>query len=198
MKSNALLLFDLGGVLIDVADFAPLNSMRTHPFPATAFKEQWLRSTAVRRFETGKCTAAEFARAIIAEWDLVVAPEDFLATFSDWPKGFFPQARDLIRTLRRTYRVGCFSNSNILHWQRFGGFKDVFDIALSSHLLGVIKPDRDAFLRALLECGSAPHEVRFFDDSPSNVRAANAVGIRAFHVDGFQALLRVLQREGVM
>jgi putative hydrolase of the HAD superfamily len=152
----------------------------------------------VRRFERGECSAADFAAEVVAEFGARVTPERFLVEFTGWPKGFYPEARTLLGALKEKYRLACLSNSNAVHWERFDAFSGVFDVALSSHLLGVIKPDREAFLRALDECAVEAHEVWFFDDALSNVEAAESVGMRAFHVDGFEALKETLVREGII
>jgi glucose-1-phosphatase len=198
MSLPSLLLFDLGGVLLENTVFENLNRMLPTSLDTAALKDQWLKSSAVRRFELGESAPSEFAVEFISEWKVAISPDAFLSQFAMWPKGLYPGARELLRSLRQEYRVGCLSNSNALHWERFGDFKDDFDIALSSHLLGVIKPDREAFTVALHECGKEPHEVYFFDDSLSNTQAAENLGVRSFHVDGFAALEQVLHREGLV
>ncbi|OAI09274.1 hypothetical protein A1332_06150 [Methylomonas methanica] len=94
--------------------------------------------------------------------------------------------------------VGCLSNSNPLHWQRFGELEDDFDITLFSHLLGAIKPDPEIFVLALGKCDVEPSEVYFFDDCSANVHSAQSLGITAFHVDGFESLQDVLNIQGLM
>lgn len=84
-----------------------------------------------------------------------------------------------------------------MHWEKFGGFKNDFDIAISSHQLGAIKPDNEAFLKALEICSVKPSEVFFFDDSTANIYTANSLGIQAFHVVGFESLLNVLREEKI-
>ena len=198
MTHAALLLFDLGGVLIENAVFDSLNPMLPQPLDSVAIRERWLTSPAVLGFELGRIPATEFAEQFIAEWNIAMTPQAFLEAFIDWPKGFYAGASECVGILRQRYRVGCLSNSNALHWAKFDGFEGVFDIALSSHLLGVIKPDEAAFVRALAECRVPAEDVVFFDDSQPNVKMAQSLGIRAFHVDGFAALMPVLQAEGLM
>jgi glucose-1-phosphatase len=161
-------------------------------------KERWLFSPSVRRFERGEIASCEFAQSFITEWGLRLTPQAFVKEFASWPREFFPGAREIIRDLRTTYRVGCLSNSNALHWERFGGFEEDFDITLFSHLLGAVKPDCEIFLLALRECGVEPSEVYFFDDCCANVRTAQSLGITAFHVDGFKSLQDVLRIQGLL
>ena len=198
MTTPALLLFDLGGVLIENATFTRLNQLLHPPLPLTTLKNCWLTSDAVRQFELGQISPDDFANAFIAEWQIQLDPAAFLSEFTSWPSGFYPQAREALHALRGKFRVGCLSNSNVLHWKRFGSFADEFDIALSSHQLGAIKPDANAFVRAFEACGCEPSAVCFFDDQFSNVQTAQTLGACAFHVDGIAALLHTLRDEGLL
>jgi len=198
METPSLLLFDLGGVLLENATFESLSRLLPEPANLVTVKDRWLASPTVRRFELGKMPADQFAEAFIDEWKIRLTPDAFLKEFESWPNGFYPRAAETLSTLRGRYRVGCLSNSNVVHWERFGGFNDHFDIALSSHQLGAIKPDDDAYLRALRQCGAAPSATWFFDDQPVNVETAQRLGIRAYHVEGMTDLLRVLQSEGLL
>lgn len=194
MTAPALLLFDLGGVLLENASLARLNPLLPVPMAPAAFKERWLRSPAVRSFEIGAIDAATFADAFVQEWQVPLSREAFLAEFASWPLGFYPGARELLARLRQRYRIACLSNSNEVHWARFGGFVDVFELALSSHEIGAIKPDDEAFLLTLTRCGVAPADVVFFDDTHSNVVAARRLGMRACQVEGMAELEAALAR----
>jgi len=186
MPRPSVLLFDLGGVLVDTSGFSRLNELLAEPKDLIVLKEMWLASPAVRQFELGLSAPAEFAQAFIAEWRLTCDSQKFLAEFASWPKGLYPGVAELLDMLRQRYRVVCLSNSNAIHWAQFRSFLDHFHISLSSHLLGVIKPDADCFTRALQECGDVPASaVAFFDDSISNVASARKLGMQAFHVNGF-------------
>lgn len=198
MKTPSLLLFDLGGALVENAGFERLNRLLPQPLDESSIRDRWLASSVVRQFELGEIGAETFANRFTAEWRLAVSASDFLADFAAWPKGLYPGAQEMVRSLRRKYRVGCLSNSNALHWSAFESFIGQFDVALSSHLLGSIKPDRAAFVRALDECGAGPEEVCFFDDSIANVRAAHGLGIRAFHADGFRSLQDLPLTQGLL
>jgi HAD superfamily hydrolase (TIGR01509 family) len=192
------LLFDLGGVVIHNTGFERLNALLSEPLAAPALKQRWLASDAVRAFELGKVPAEVFAQAFTAEWKLRCPADAFIAEFATWPKGLYPGAATLLARLRRRHRTACLTNSNARHWQGFGGFSEHFDHALSSHLLGVIKPDIASFRRALAVLEAEPGGVTFFDDSEQNIQAAARIGIHAIHVDGFDELLRAVAREKLL
>ena len=73
----------------------------------------------------------------------------------------------------------------------------MFDFALSSHQIGHVKPDAEAFVYLLNETGARPENVYFFDDLQPNIVAAQALGIRAIQVEGISALKAALRREGL-
>ena len=50
----------------------------------------------------------------------------------------------------------------------------------SGHL-GLVKPEREIYLRAAAELGASPGDVVFVDDRPVNVGAAESVGMSAIH-----------------
>jgi len=192
----AVLLFDLGGVLLENVGFEHFNALLPSPIPSEELKTQWLRSPAVRSFEAGKCKPEDFARNVVSEWKLPLSPTAFLEAFTYWPKGLYVGAAELLAALRKRYVVACLSNSNEIHWQRFNGFREHFDFSLSSHLLGEVKPDPRCFTRALQECDTTAGTVAFFDDSLTNVAGARALGIEAFHVNGLSEVRHLLFKRG--
>ncbi|MEO8835235.1 MAG: HAD family phosphatase [Caldimonas sp.] len=196
MRQPAVLLFDLGGVLVENVGFERLNALLPSPMPTEELKTRWLASPAVRSFEVGACSPAVFAGNVVSEWKLSLSPGSFLEAFTSWPKGLYPGASELLASLRSRQVLACLSNSNAVHWQRFNGFREHFQISLSSHLLGEVKPDPECFMRALRECKATPAEVAFFDDSLTNVAGARAVGIEAFHVNGLSEVRRSLAANG--
>lgn len=193
-----MLLFDLGGVLVENSGFQRLSQLLKTSRDPDSIKDRWLTSIAVRRFELGQFSPNEFANAFTSEWDISLSPEDFLAEFATWPRGFYSGAPEILRLLRTEHRVGCLSNSNALHWERFGGFKRDFDFTFSSHLMGCIKPEKQAFHHVLKACAAEPEETYFFDDSLPNVRSAEEIGLKAFHVEGFNEVMRILRHEGLL
>lgn len=189
------LVFDLGGVLLENATFARLAALGTGSGPE--LESRWLASPAVRTFERGESSPGAFAAAFVREWALSVSPEEFLAEFATWPSGLYPGASHLLARLRPRHRLACLSNSNAVHWHRFRGFLDAFDIALSSHLLGAVKPDAECFRRALDVLQVAPGDIVYFDDARENVDAASRLGLRAHQVVGFDALVEAVDMLGL-
>lgn len=185
-----VLLFDLGGVLIENQMFSELKRLMHTDKSEAQLIEMWLTSKAAREFELGRCSPNEFANSIIEQFGLQLGPREFLDSFKSWPKGFYPGAEPLLAELKLKFRICCLSNSNEVHWTSF--ITGHFEHALSSHLLGCIKPDREAFDTALKVIDVAPDKVCYFDDAALNVDAARSCGMLAHHTIGFDALRSTL------
>ena len=60
-------------------------------------------------------------------------------------------------------------------------FLDAFDVAVISGHAGAVKPDRRIYEILLERVGLGPEDLLFIDDSPANVRAAEALGMATIH-----------------
>lgn len=193
-SAKPFILFDLGGVLIENVGFERLARLLPEPIGLAALRQRWLSSRSVRQFELGLVDAQTFARDLVEGWQLSCPAATFLDEFRDWPTGFYPGALDLLARLREHHRIGCLTNSNALHWARFDGFSGLFDVTLSSHRIGSIKPDRACFAYAITACDTRAADVVYLDDAILNVDAARRAGIDAEQVEGFDAVLTALRR----
>lgn len=195
-----VVLFDLGNVLVEVAGFQQLAAWLGETDLDTVV-EQWLVSPAVRRFERGLCSPEAFGDAIVAEYRLPVSSKAFLDDFARWGQGLSPGAAALVDEVRLRARVACFSNSNQIHWHSQKDHREIkalFEIAFSSHEIGKVKPDREAFVYVVEALGVAPQDVVFVDDSATNVAAARAMGINAHRVRGVAAARAALADLGLV
>ena len=196
MALPRLLLFDLGGVLVDYDPIGPLTELLPHRDDHRDIVRRWGSRRELRRLETGQCPPTEFATAVIAEFGLRLSAEEFLANFARWDRGPPPGAIELLRSLRSGFRLACLSNNNEIHWRRLRTVFAVdreFDATYLSHEMGVMKPDRRAYERVLAHERVAPHDTVFIDDNADNVAAAHALGIEAYRCSGIEAVRRQLR-----
>jgi glucose-1-phosphatase len=184
------ILFDLGGVLADWTGPQALRALLPTPVSDVDYARRWTRCTATDRFERGEIAPLDFARAFALDWQLALAPQEVLARYVGWLRGFYPGAVELLAALRPQARVACLSNTNAAHWDSPAGqaIRAEFELALASHELGLRKPQPEIFRQALFRLNAAPAEVLYFDDLAPNVAAAKAAGMQAHHVAGLPAL----------
>ena len=119
MNGGKVILFDLGGVLIENNGRAALTAMLPQPLPASEMWRKWLDSPVVRQFERGRISADEFASSFVREWDINLEPSVFIREFATWPRGLYDGAETLLHGLKGTHHLACLSNTNAIHWRRF-------------------------------------------------------------------------------
>jgi len=197
MRNGQVILFDLGGVLIESTGRASLRALLPDKPGRDQVLDRWIQSPTVKQFERGLLSPQAFAAAFINECQLPLGPGEFLETFATWPKGFFTGAEALVRALRTQHRVACLSNTNSVHWERVPELPTLFDASFPSHLTGFLKPEREAYDHALRKLEVKANAVYFFDDLLPNIVAARAVGMNAFHVRGFSDIGPTLRAEGL-
>ena len=72
-----VILFDLGGVLMNFGGLARLSDLAGKKQDA-ALRTRWISSEWVQAFERGACTAGEFAQSVVNELELDLTPAAFL------------------------------------------------------------------------------------------------------------------------
>lgn len=175
-----VLLFDLGGVLIELTGVPTM--MKWSDLPEDELWARWLHSEAVRKFESGRSSPQEFAQTIVTEFQLGVAEDEFMQAFIAWPRGPYDGALELLDELGDRYRLGCLSNTNHIHWQRFEEETELlarFDVHLPSHHTGLMKPDLPVYEHAIKALDVPAASILFMDDNQINVDAARQAGMEA-------------------
>jgi FMN phosphatase YigB (HAD superfamily) len=195
-----IVLFDLGGVLIEVGGVGPMRAL-AHIDTDEELWQRWLTSPWVRRFERGHCSAEDFAAGMVAEWGLELSADAYLERLRSWMGVPPPAAGELLDDVRRLVPIGCLSNMNALHWDvitaRSSTF-DTFTYRFLSFELGMVKPDGELFAAIASRLPAAPGRVLFLDDNTMNVEAATAAGFVARRVQGLDQARRTLVEERVL
>jgi epoxide hydrolase-like predicted phosphatase len=196
-----VLLFDLGGVLLDFTGPKELGRLLREPLSEPEIRARWARCPHIRAFEIGSLSPAEFASRFMAAWGVRASEDEFLRAFESWTARLYPGASELLAELRPRFRLAALSNSNELHWRRNERILQVpvlFERVLSSHEVGAHKPDIRIYARALEELRVQPEKVAFFDDNLPNVEAAASLGMDAHHVQGVAETRTCLERAGLL
>jgi putative hydrolase of the HAD superfamily len=196
-----VLLFDLGGVLVDYSGVRDLASLLPDQPSEQDVRARLSRCQPTEAYGLGRSSRREFAERFVGDWGLTLSPDAFLDEFRSWPRRLFPGATELLATLRPRYRIAVLSNTNELHWERVMddlGVAALCDVAISSHHVHLAKPDPRVFVAALDRLDVPPETVMFFDDSIANVEAARTLGMQAFHVSGIDDIRARLTAAGLL
>jgi len=189
------IIFDLGGVLIKFPGIEKLLEWMEVKTDEDTFKEKWLFSETVIKFETGKIEEKEFAEKIIKEFKFQITKEKFLNEFSNFCEGPYRGVDKLIKKLSKTHVLGILSNTNKLHWEIFQKkfkFINLIKNKFLSFEIGEIKPDEKIYKFVIEQLKCKPEEIIYFDDNIINVEAAKKIGIKSYKVNGFIELKKIL------
>lgn len=192
--------FDMGGVFVRLGPISEV--IGEEDLSVEDFWTGWLSSPVVRSFERGRCTPEVFGEAIVKELGLAMSGEEFIARFVQWPKGFFPGAEALLRSLKESgMAISVLSNTNALHWNKQIDHElitDLFDVQFTSYSIDMVKPDAEIFEYVVAKLGVAPEHILFLDDNEPNVEGAKAVGLHAVRTRGTDEVRAALDSFGLL
>lgn len=195
-------LFDLGGVLLDIDFNRALDAWTPHSrLPADQLRAAFRFDEPFHRHETGHLDDEGFfahLRQVLAlQCELHVVQEGF-------NRILIAEIDETVRMLEALReRVPCYAISNtnpshIAHIERaFPQFLDRFTRVFTSHEIGHRKPQPAAFEHVLREIALPPPEVLLFDDLQPNVDAAAALGLQAVLVKGPADVRAALAERGL-
>ena len=184
-------IFDLGGVLINLDFDSCLNAFRTAGFTNIEEQIRQMQGNGVfSRFELGEISPEEFRDAIRKEADESLTDRKIDDMWNLMLLNIPREKLDLLLELRERYMVYLLSNTNQIHWDYAGeemfnyrGFRadDFFEDTFLSFKMHLAKPDKAIYEKVMKEANILPEETFFIDDSETNCRAAAALGIQTHH-----------------
>ena len=177
------LLFDLGNVLVDVdfgrafAAWAPYSALSAHDLG-----QRFTCDAHYQRHERGEIPADAYFAHLADTLELRATRAQIELGWNAVFTGEITRTRELVESLRGVLPCYAFSNTNATHMARwstlFPAVTRAFEQIFASHLLGLRKPDRAAFDRVCALIGEPAPAIRFFDDLPENVLAAQDAGLQ--------------------
>ncbi|MBN2545316.1 MAG: HAD-IA family hydrolase [Spirochaetes bacterium] len=188
-------IFDLGGVLIEFPGIQKLLEWSEEKTDQETFKEKWLLSENVKKFETGKTNENEFAENVIKEFKFKISKKKFLKKFSNFCNVPYPGINKLIKKLSKLHVLGILSNTNSLHWNKLIKkikFIDLIKYKFLSYKIGFVKPDNKIYKFVVKKLQCKPEEIVYFDDNIINVEAAKKIGIKSYKVNGLKELKKII------
>ena len=185
------IIFDLGGVLIDLNFQRAIEAFSKVGFTDMAHEIQsFNREGLFMDLELGNISTTEFYKAIQQKASLPVALEQIADYWNLILLDIPDEKLELIRELRKHYTVHLLSNTNEPHWTFIcrnyfekGGYSvvDYFEKTFLSYQMHLTKPGKAIFEKVLSEANLLPEETLFIDDSEANCLAAQEVGIHTHH-----------------
>lgn len=201
------LLFDLGGVIMDIDKNCCVRAFAELGLPdADSYFGEYSQKGPFMLIEEGAISVDDFHRELRHDIGRDVTDAAIDAAFCRFLIGI-PAARlaDL-RRLREHYRIYLLSNTNIIMWnskikneftQESLVREDYFDGIVTSFEARALKPDERIFLYAVDTLGIAPSETIFLDDSQRNLDAAARLGFNTLLVPPGSEFVDLLAEKGI-
>jgi putative hydrolase of the HAD superfamily len=199
LSAPKALLFDLGGVLVDIDFSHALQAWAPYSaLPFEGLRARFKYDAAYERHERGQMGGEAYFGHLARVLELSATAEDIERGWNSIFVSEILETRLLVQALRKTTPCYGFTNTNASHqatWSRlYPGVVQAFDRIFASHEIGLRKPEPDAFMRICELTQVPPEGFMFFDDLAENVQAARDIGFRAVLVRSTEDVRQALSR----
>lgn len=196
-------LFDLGGVVLDIDLARPLQVWQPHSRLAPeALRQAFRQDEPWCRHETGHLPPEGFLAHLREALALDCDAETVRAGFNALLVAEIEETVRLLDAIRPGVPRYAISNTNPVHVaeieRAFPTLLPRFDRVFVSHEIGYRKPDAAAFRHVLEAIGVAAPEALLFDDLLPNIEAARAIGMQAVQVRGPEDVRQALMERGLL
>ncbi|MEO6721355.1 MAG: HAD family phosphatase [Ferruginibacter sp.] len=183
------IIFDLGGVLLDVDYNKTADAFRR--LGVTQFDELYSQANANRLFEeleTGSIKEEAFYENIGQYCTPDTSRDQMMLAWNEILLDFRKSSLEYLKKLADKYQLFLFSNTNSIHLTAFNkiladqtgesSLDNYFIKSYYSHVIGKRKPYPETFEWILKDAGLNASETLFIDDSVKNVEGAKMAGIQ--------------------
>ena len=192
-------LFDLGKVLLDFDKDVILDGFREKTDLPEEEIQHGLELYQELGFETGATSPEEFYRRVNEELTLGMSFDGFREVWCNIFREIPPMV-ELFHGIRKKYETYILSNTDPLHFpyvlERFP-WLEMFDGRAISYELGVRKPNREFFIRALSKFRKAASECIYIDDIEENILTARELGIQSILHTSPEETVSALREMGI-
>jgi HAD superfamily hydrolase (TIGR01509 family) len=181
------LLFDLGGVVIDIDFNRVIARLAFHAgVDPTDLKGRFVPDMPYRQHEIGKLSDEAYFVSLRQMLGIDISDAQFLDGWNAIFIGEMPGIAVVLEQVAAKMPLFAFSNTNkphVQHWSKHyeAVCRHFTEIFLSS-TIGLRKPDAAAFDYVVAAIGMPAERIVFFDDVLENVEGAKACGLRGVHV----------------
>ncbi len=187
------LIFDLGGVLLDIDYNKTSDAFKT--LGVHQFDELYSQTGANHLFEqleTGKISEDDFYTAIQRYCNPSTTKEQLTAAWNAILLNFRIKSLHCLNGLKEKYNIYLLSNTNSIHLKAFdkifeeeigkASLDDYFIKAYYSHKIHLRKPYPSTYQFVLDDAGIYAKETLFIDDSIVNIEGAKEAGLEVHHL----------------
>lgn len=200
MKRVKNILFDLGGVIIDI----DVNKTAQQMTFILGLKNQSngdnvLNHEIFKQYETGMLNSDEFIQALKNMAQKDVHESKIMEAWNAMLLHIPERRVRLLENLMKKKRLFVLSNTNELHVNHFNkmipgysNLSQLFEKIYYSNEIGYRKPTKEAFHIVIKENSIDPTETLFIDDTIENIKAASEMNFQTLLVKGDKDITQLL------
>lgn len=202
------IIFDLGGVLLDLDFEAPLRAFQQFNRDGKITDlRQFLSDPVFIGFETGHVSPPEFRDRIRhLLHNPLLSDMEIDTAWCSMLKEVPSEKVTLLQQLAGKYRLFLYSNTNTVHIPYFTRsffdqhqikWETLFEKTFYSHEINDRKPLLSGYVKVLSLAGLHAAETLFVDDLEQNILAAGQTGMQVLHYIPGNSLQEALEKEGI-
>lgn len=186
MLKYKAIIFDLGGVIVNLDQDRTIRSFKRLNVDLDEVNE---KLPVFKQYETGHVNTETFIQTIKAELKGNASDLEISTAWNNMILDIPADRIEVLKELRKHYKLFILSNTNELHIQEFTklfeidhpneNWENLFNKIYYSHLIGLRKPNVEAWQLILNENNLQAHETIFIDDTSMHFKAAKTIGIKS-------------------
>lgn len=186
------LMFDLGGVIIDLDRQRCVDALvALGDFHADELLGLSMQKGEFMKLEEGKISAADFYNEMRRRIGRPVSDNEITDAINELLIGIPVERLRLLRELKQHFKVMLLSNTNSIMFdtkiadcfaQEGLSVSHYFDDIFLSYRLKACKPHAEIFEKVIAQAQIIPEETLLFDDSQQNLDTAAALGFKTYLV----------------
>lgn len=191
MKRVKALLFDLGGVIVNLDYHKTINAFEALGVAnAEILYNQFSQTEIFNDFETGCLSGKEFINLMKHQISTHSSESEIKKAWNAMILGFEEAKLEQIK--RYSEKIPCYllSNTNEIHLayiqsllgkMPFKNLELLFNKCYYSHIIGKRKPHKETFEWVLNDMGYTPEDVLFIEDSPQHIEGAKTINLNTLY-----------------
>ncbi|MBX7205064.1 MAG: HAD family phosphatase [Bacteroidia bacterium] len=186
------IIFDFGGVLINLDYTLTNKTFRALGFDIDKHFTHLQQSNLFNEYETGKVSSAFFYETLRQLGGNHLTDEQLAGAWNAMILDLPLERVALLKELKKKYNLYLLSNTNQTHYEAFmpylnrllgeGGWELLFNKVYYSHQIGLRKPDKEIFDYVVADATLQPQHCLYLDDLEKNLVAPAAMGMQTLLV----------------
>ena len=212
MKDIKVLLFDLGGVIIDIDPSITINALKSmskkssEDFNALNYKYYKEESSLLNfffKYEKGNINDDKFRDGIRKFANLDLSNDKIDHIWNYVIVKINQDLLDVVLSLKNRYKIMILSNTNFIHKLYYDKLvvdiygktlKQLFDKVFYSFEIRSRKPELEIYQKVIDESSYSGKEILFFDDMKENLEIPKVIGMKTYHVEDLTLTKQFLKK----